>query len=126
MESFINWGAIAVSAVISVALGFLWYGPLFGKVWMKHSGIHMPEHKPGLAEMMGPVGLSLIGAVLASYMLSVIGGGWRAAAWLWLGFVVPVYLNFKGWEGKSWPFVFVNAGYWLVYLLIAGAVIGNW
>lgn len=122
----VNWGAILVSGVISVALGFLWYGPLFGKVWMKHSGVTMPEEKPGMSQMMGPIVLSIIGAVLAAYMLSVIGGGWVTAFWLWLGFVIPVYLNSKGWEGKSWTFVAVNAGYWLVYLLIAGCLVAYW
>jgi hypothetical protein len=126
MDALVNWWAIIISAVISVVLGFIWYGPLFGKVWMKHSGITMPEHKPGFGVMIVPIIYSLIGAILAAYMLSVIGGGWVAAFWLWLGFVVPVYLNFKGWEGKSWPFVAVNAGYWLAYLLIAGCLIAYW
>ena len=126
MEVAINWWAIIVSMIVSIVLGFVWYGPLFGKIWMKHSGITMPKDKPGMSDMAKPIILSLVGALLASYMLAVIGGGWIMAFWLWLGFVVPVYLNFKGWEGKSWQFVAVNAGYWLAYLLIVGCILASW
>lgn len=43
MEGFdINWLAI-LAAASSLVIGFLWYGPLFGKAWMKESG--MTEEK---------------------------------------------------------------------------------
>jgi len=40
MVSFagINWLAVLVGVVFSNALGFLWYGPLFSKPWLKALG----------------------------------------------------------------------------------------
>lgn len=31
----INYGAVFVCAILSMVIGFLWYGPLFGKKWME-------------------------------------------------------------------------------------------
>ena len=33
----INYLAVLVAAIASMALGFLWYGPLFGNQWKKQS-----------------------------------------------------------------------------------------
>ncbi len=36
--SSINWIAVVVGVIVSNVLGFLWYGPLFGKRWMAMIG----------------------------------------------------------------------------------------
>ncbi len=136
MYTEINFWAIIISMVLSVVLGFLWYGPLFGKQWMTLSGIKMPDQKPGMDAMIKPIILSLIGAFLMSFVLSFsitfgnsyvgitgIAGGLTCAFFNWLGFVVPTYLNFTGWEGKSWTLFFINTGYWLVFLLLSSIAI---
>jgi hypothetical protein len=33
----INWIAFVVAALSTLVVGFLWYGPLFGKAWMKET-----------------------------------------------------------------------------------------
>ena len=38
MEVSINYLAVLVSAVSAMVLGFLWFGPLFGKEWSKAMG----------------------------------------------------------------------------------------
>ncbi|MBI3341870.1 DUF1761 domain-containing protein, partial [Candidatus Curtissbacteria bacterium] len=38
MEFQINYMAVVAAAVVNMVLGFLWYGPLFGKPWMKMMG----------------------------------------------------------------------------------------
>ncbi|HEY0908222.1 MAG TPA: DUF1761 domain-containing protein [Candidatus Paceibacterota bacterium] len=139
MAVTINLWAILVSVVASVVLGFIWYGPLFGKKWMELNGMKMPDPKPGFSVMVKPIIISLIGAFFASFVLarliavgsaylgfSGISNGLATALMVWVGFVVPVLFNFAGWEGKSWKLFFINGGYWLAYLLIAGAVIAAW
>ena len=136
MEVAINWWAIIVSMAVAVALGMLWYGPLFGKVWMRESGIAMPEETPSMAK---PIILSLLGALFMAYVLAhslVFGNsymgtsgaasGLMGAFWNWLGFVVPVMLSFVAWEGKSWKLFFIQAGYWLALLLISGIILATW
>ena len=31
----INYLAVVVAAIVNMALGSLWYGPIFGKAWIK-------------------------------------------------------------------------------------------
>ncbi len=131
----INYWALLVSIVVSVPLGMLWYGPLFGKPWMKLSGITMPEVKPSMSVMIKPVIISLIGALFLAfsiansisigktlYHLSGLTVGLQVAFFNWLGYVVPVNLSFVAWEGKSWKLFFIHTGYWLVLLGIMGLI----
>ena len=132
----IHIGALVAIMVLSVILGFVWYGPLFGKPWMKLSGIVMPDKKPSVAAMGKPILLSFVGSFLLGYVLSVsialhnayymtsgYGTAFAFSFLIWVGFIVPVYLNLKGWEGKPWKLFCINAGYWLVFLMIASALI---
>lgn len=134
----INIWAIIASMIVSVLLGFFWYGPLFGKKWMQLSGIKMDEQNPSASVMIRPIILSLIGAILFSSVLSFsiafhnayyatagVGTAIAFAALIWLGFFVPQYLNLTGWEGKPWTLFFINSGYWLVFLIISASIIAT-
>ncbi len=136
MSDLVNVWAVVLSMILSIVLGFAWYGPLFGKQWMKLTGMKMPDKKPSMASMAKPMALSLIGALFLSSVLSfciafhnayyqVTGyaAGLSFAFVLWLGFFVPPYLNLTGWEGKSWKLFAINTSYWLVFLLISAAII---
>ena len=135
MASYNVWAALFAVA-FSVPLGFVWYGPLFGKTWMRLSGISMPSGKPSIGMMLKPILLSLLGAVLMVFALdsatifhnaywnvSGYAASFSFAFFLWLGFIVPPYLNLSGWEGKPWKLFFINTGYWLVYLMVASTVL---
>lgn len=139
MDVAINYGAILVSGILSVVLGFIWYGPLFGKQWMVLSGVTMPEEKPSAGSMVKPMIISVIGTILMAYTLthalafgntylgiSGISAALQGAFWHWLGFVVPVNLNFLAWEGKSWKLFAINTGYWLVLLALVAILITVW
>ena len=132
----INAWPVVASMVISMVLGFIWYGPLFGKKWMALSGITMPDTKPSFAVMLKPMAISLVGAFLMSsalsfsiafhnayYSTSGIMTDLSFAFVLWLGFIVPAYLNFVAWEQKSGTITLINTGYWLVFLSISAALI---
>lgn len=135
MASQYLW-AILFAMVFSVPLGFIWYGPLFGKTWMRLSGISMPSGKPSMGLMLKPMLLSLIGAAFmvlalasatqfhnAYWNVSGYAASFSFAFFLWLGFIVPPYLNISGWEGRSWKLFCINTGYWLVYLLVASNIL---
>ena len=38
MQFQVNYLAVLVSAIAMIVLGFIWYGPLFGKIWTKEMG----------------------------------------------------------------------------------------
>ena len=68
MEIPINYLAVLAAAVSNMVLGFLWYGPLFGKTWSKLMG--WGEMTP---EKMN------VGYYLAAMLvMGAILGGWTA------------------------------------------------
>lgn len=66
--------------------------------------------------------------VFASAFTQTVGymAGITNAFWNWIGFVVPVTMGVFLWEGKSWKLWALNAGYYLVTMLIMGVILAVW
>ncbi|MGB4076250.1 MAG: DUF1761 domain-containing protein [Minisyncoccia bacterium] len=139
VEVPVNYLAVLVSALVAMGIGMAWYGPLFGKQWMAMTGIS----KEGMKSMaLSPV-VAMVGGLITTLLLmyvfahttafafaflgtSGVMGGLSGGFWTWLGFAVPLTAGSFLWEGKSWKLWFLNACYYLVVLLAAGAIIGGW
>lgn len=61
-----NFGILIVAALVPMVIGFVWYGPLFGKAWMGEMGF--TEESLKSANMFVIMGLSLV----LSFMLALI------------------------------------------------------
>lgn len=129
----INFVAVLVAAAINMGVGALWYSPaLFGKVWAKLIGKKMEE----MGENAGPsYTIAALGALLQSYILAhfvqyaaadTATEGMVTGFWLWLGFVAVVTAVNAVFEGRPWKLWKINAGYFLVVLLINGALLAIW
>lgn len=55
----IHWGAVFGSAVVAFVLGFLFHGPISGKLWMKLANIHMTG-KEKLSDMIPQMVLNFV------------------------------------------------------------------
>jgi hypothetical protein len=139
MDIPINYWAVLVATVVNMVVGFLWYGPLFGKMWMRMMGYTKENMQGGQAMMVRSTVLGIVLAFLMNYVLahvivfgdaytglSGVSGGLMGAFWLWLGFVVPLTANSYLWEMKPLKLWVLHAANYLVTLLIAGAIIGAW
>lgn len=129
-----------VATIVNIMLGFFWYGPLLGKLWMRLSGFtseSMDAAKArGMAKsyilmMMGSFVMSFTLAhelIFASTYTNTFGvsAGLMAGFWNWLGFVAPVTLGTVLWDGKPWSLWFINAGYYLVALSLMGVILAMW
>ena len=66
---------IIISGVVNMVGGMLWYGPLFGKPWMKGMGID-PDDAEKIKEMQKDAGpgyiFSLIFALVFGYALDLV------------------------------------------------------
>ena len=136
----INLLAVIGAAVAAIVLGFLWYGPIFGKKWMQESGLTEEKMNAAKAKGMGKTYAIMIASTLVmSYVLahsllfantylntSGISAGLQAGFWNWLGYVVPVSLGAVLWDGKSWTYWLITAGYYLVSLLVMGVILTLW
>ena len=135
----VNYVAVLVASLASMVLGFVWFGPLFGKEWMKLSGQTDEKMKSAKNKGMEKLyALQLVGSLVMNYVLahalvfassymhvSGTSAGLSVGFWNWLGFIAPVSLGMVLWDGKPWKLYFLTNAYQLVNLLVAGVILAN-
>jgi len=147
--SHFNWLGFGLSILVFMVLGFIWYAPWFptGRVWVRASKMDMSQKIPA-RQMAMSMGMMVIGAVLLMFVYAhnmmvyedafrnvATGGkaGYKLTAmdgitggfFTWLGFIVPLNLNAVAFDRKPWSLFGVNAGYYLVSLVVAGILIAT-
>lgn len=137
----LNLMAIIVAVIANFIFGFLWYTPIFGRVWAKEMGFD-PDCKPDAKQkklMMRGMLFMIIGNFLFAFVfahniqawqyvpgvseLSLIANVMNAAIFTWLGFYLPVDIGVVTWENKSWKLFFINTGYHLISLLLVATIL---
>ena len=121
----VNWIAVLIGTVFNMVLGTLWYGPLFGKMWLKIIGKKREELQSNAVMYLLP----LVMALVSSYILAVLIEGLGITIW-WHGLVMGVVI----WLGIGATATFTTGtfeesprGAWLLftlYYLIVYAVEG--
>ena len=126
----INYSAVIVVTILAFVIGGLWYGPLFGKAWMKESGVKEGDGKDKMARTFGlsillnliiALNLSAFLGAKADFQFGLFAGlaagiGWVSAS---LGII---YL----FSQKSLKLFIIDAGYQTVIYAIMGAILGAW
>ncbi|QHI37714.1 hypothetical protein IMCC3317_30950 [Kordia antarctica] len=143
----VNWIALVVAALSTLVIGFLWYGPLFGKAWMKETG--MTEEKAKQGNMPLRLGLSVVLAFVAVFFIfqnSVLTGGippdqlhgLNNPRYLTFGHgvlhgviismfvVMPAMVTNAMYEQKSIKYMLINVGYWVVSFALMGGIVNAW
>jgi len=126
----VNWLAVLVATVVGFIVGWLWWGPLFGKQWMRLSGVKpTKDMKKGMGSKML---IAFIADLVMAYVLAAliittgavgIGGGVMLAFWVWLGFVATIGVGMVLWNNKPWGLFWLNNIGWLVTLAIMAVVL---
>ncbi len=130
----INFLRIILTSVILFIIGFYWYGPLFGKHWIKLSKISASDlskakqksrTKPAIFNFIGNI---VMVCVLANFInllgIASIAQGIILGFWVWLGFfAATTLLGSVLWDNKPWGLFVLNGLYWLVQLMVAGAIL---
>ncbi len=132
--SQINWLAWAVGTVFAMVLGFLWYGPFFGKLWMgimEKTGWKREEAR-GTGGMYA---LTLVTAAVSSYMLALIIRNLGVTEW-WMGLVWGILvslgvaaassLNSSIFEGRRKSLWLLYGIYHVVLYGVLGLVFAVW
>ena len=135
MDIIVNYWAVLGGAVFLFVMGMIWYGPLFGKVWMKivdAPNMTKEEMAKMQKEMMPYYAMQLVLALITSYVMyhfaKMSGMGMQVAFWIWLGFAMPMAAG-SMWDtkkGMQLTKFLVIAGYQLVTLLILGWAFTQW
>jgi len=135
----INLWAVLVAAIASMILGFLWYGPIFGKQWMAMMGLTKESMANMKMSANKAYALGFAGSIIMAYVLAHalafanaylgtegIYAGVMVGFWNWLGFIAPVTLGIVLWENKPWKLWILNSGYYIVSLIVMGVILALW
>ena len=133
-----NYWAIIAAAASNMVIGGLWYGPLFGKSWLRLIGA-TPEQldaakQKGMAKtyLAAFVGALVMASVMSWLVTSLgsnkLGQGILNGTAVWLGFVATVLLGGYLWSParKSWSLYLLDSSYYLVTLAVMGAILATW
>lgn len=131
----INYVAVVLAALSSFVVGMIWYSkPLFGKSWMKLTGMTEKKAQEAQSRAMLSAGVSalLIALVLAgaTYMHNTLLGGTyvssalMSALWLGVGLQATVLVLHDGFEQRPLKLSLMNAGNQVANLLVMGLIIG--
>ncbi len=136
----INFVAVLVAAVTVFVIGFLFHGPILGKLWMRLANIH-PTGNEKLSNMVPQMLWNLVANIVMACGFSVVFsfakfspyiymvGGWGGALvafWIWLGFTVAGSSQEVIWMGRSSKLWLYECFCSLIAIVAMGAIIGNW
>lgn len=121
----INYWAVLAGALASMVIGFLWYGPLFGKKWIEINGLSTEDitKREAMQKEATPLyfiqfGLSLLQLFILSLFISfyyknvnfnpacaemgqcfgIVESAMVASFFIWLGFVMPTVAGLSMWN----------------------------
>jgi hypothetical protein len=133
MEVHVNLLAVLIAAFANYLFAYIWYAVIFSKLWSNITGI--TDMKPNPIKII----LVFIGALIMSFVLyheiafgdkytgiTGIQGGIMAGFFSWIGFIAPLTLTGVVYEKRSWKLWILDNAFWLIALLIMGAIESIW
>jgi hypothetical protein len=123
---------VLFAALAQWFLGALWYSPvLFGKPWQAMVAVRAETRKTAM--ILGMIA-SLVASLATSFLLLQIlfftgWGGLKRGVFVgfcvWLGFIAAPLAAQYLYEGRPCKLYAINTGYWLVALLMSGALLSR-
>lgn len=130
---------ILLCVPVAMFVGYLWWGPLFGRSWAAEMGMDF-DGDPG--PMARPLAVFALGNLLLAFVFWHVLHAYLPSLWadhfglepiqdspmfvyalngagfMWLGFMVPVELSRIAWEKASLRLFTINSGFHLIRLLL--------
>ena len=130
----VNYAAVAVAALLQFALGALWYSPLlFSNRWLQLIGKNAEEMKRAANPVIYLAALAC--SVVMAYVLALVcvsraaksaSQGAMNGALLGIGLVATAMLTGYLFEQRPAELYLINAGYFVVSLILMGTLLGAW
>ena len=136
----INLFVVFVAAAVAFVLGFLFHGPVSGKLWMRLADIH-PTGEEKFVDMVPKMiwnfvvnfvtALVMAGSFWLIFSSPLMGEAtwFRGAilgAWFWLGFLVTSSSIEVIWMGRKLNLWLFEAACSLVVMATMGAILAGW
>jgi hypothetical protein len=118
--------AIILAIVVNMIVGMMWYGPLFGKQWMKLVNKKEEELQMRTRDMLLSILLGLLMATgLNSVLqfagdvsdLNMVSNIVLTSAMIAFTFILPTLMNEVTWEGRDIKLIILNWSHQFVSLL---------
>jgi len=141
MEISINYWAVLVAAVAYMVIGSLWYGPVFGRQWMKMMGFSKESMRKMPLTAAQAIAGGFVSALVMAFVLAHDNFVWSAfyagskgagamsfalGFWIWLGYVATTQAGSWLWEGRSFKLFAFNAAASFVSLQVMAAILVRW
>jgi hypothetical protein len=132
-----NLLAIVLAALATFIIGFLFHGPLFGKLWIRLADIH-PTGNEKFADMVPQMVWNLVVNLITAGVMSLLFWiifssplmgekvwykGGILGAWIWLGFIVTSSSIEVIWMKRSWKLWAFECGASLVAFVAMGIIL---
>ena len=128
-----NFLAVLVAGIAAMVVGYLWYGPLFGKPWAQMMGFTKDKMDAAKKNSMTTAYVvNFIAALVMAYVLSNsfaarplldLGGALWLSFWIWLGFMATILLAPVLWENKPMKLYWINSLYYLVVIWVMAIIL---
>lgn len=134
-EIYINWLAVLLAGLSSLAVGSIWYAkPVFGNLWIKLAKV---DEKKMAKHPARPIVISTLLSLLAAFVIAhvaalssafydagALSAALTTAFWLWLGISATTVVIHDIFENKSWKLSFLTVGHQFFSLMAMGLIIG--
>ncbi|MGA2167022.1 MAG: DUF1761 domain-containing protein [Terracidiphilus sp.] len=129
-----NYLAIVVAAVACFLFEAGWYSFFLQRwldgigrteEWLHHTGVNQ-AFQFGTALISAAVIASAISCVTQLTGPQTAMRGIKVAALLWFGFVLTTWSTEYVFEVRPWSLLGINAGFWLIGMILMGAIVGAW
>jgi hypothetical protein len=128
----ISYLAVLVAAIAKFAIGAAWYSnAAFGPEWRRLNNATAADVQANIGPAL--VVEAIVDLVMAYVLARLIvqygsgfGTGLLVAFMAWLGFVITVLAGQVYYEMRPRMIPVINGGYFLVSMLVMGAILGVW
>lgn len=132
----INYWAVLIATLSSMAVGAIWYSMrVFGKRWARLARVDMDRGGSAVVPMLVTLVVSFITAWVLAGASSIAwhfyGGGYLLAALgtgviLWAGFTAARFITHDAFEGRPSSLTVLNIAHELVTIVVMAIIIGVW
>ena len=125
-----NYLAVLVATIAVMVLGYIYYGPIFGKLWRKINNI-----KKEKKNMTKELGLGFVKFLITAYVFALfldwlnptdIAGALIIGFWIWFGFVITDSFSSIIWGKRKVKGWLLDIGYPALSFLIMTLILFYW
>jgi hypothetical protein len=129
----VDWLAIVLATVASMALGMVWYVAL-GRQWLAATGKTQEQVRGGAGGRTSPIIWAAACQLVIAYFIALLTpmvmgetsptSGALFGAQIWLGFIVTSMIINHRYQNQKWSLTVIDGGYLFGVMVVQGAVIG--